>query len=456
MEHFTVGDVLKATKGHLVKGEPAAVISRVSTDSRASEAGDLFVALKGDRFDGHDFVAQAVGRGATGILVSKDVGEFSGKILILVEDTRKALGDVARLYRDRFDIPVVGITGSNGKTTTKDMAASVLSQRYSVLRNEGNFNNAIGVPLTLFRLTKAHDMAVIEMGTGAPGEMSRLIDIARPDVAVVTNVGPTHLEFFGSMDEVAAEKGILARAAGAAVLNADDPRVAEMRDAADGTTILFGIRNSADVVADEIEQGQDGCSHFTLVANMERIRVHLPFPGRHQIYNALAAASLGILFHVKLDEIKRSLEVCRGLPMRMQKVVVNGATIIDDTYNSNPASLRAAVDYLSEVECECKRVLVLGDMLELGKQSGELHLEAGRSIAGRQFHSLVTVGDKAAMIAEGAMAAGMPEDRAVVFETNSEAVAYLRLVLGQGDIALIKGSRGMKMEEIVGSLESER
>ena len=456
MEHFTVGDVLKATKGHLVKGEPAAVISRVSTDSRASEAGDLFVALKGDRFDGHDFVAQAVGRGATGILVSKDVGEFSGKILILVEDTRKALGDVARLYRDRFDIPVVGITGSNGKTTTKDMAASVLSQRYSVLRNEGNFNNAIGVPLTLFRLTKAHDMAVIEMGTGAPGEMSRLIDIARPDVAVVTNVGPTHLEFFGSMDEVAAEKGILARAAGAAVLNADDPRVAEMRDAADGTTILFGIRNSADVVADEIEQGQDGCSQFTLAANMERIRVHLPFPGRHQIYNALAAASLGILFHVKLDEIKRSLEVCRGLPMRMQKVVVNGATIIDDTYNSNPASLRAAVDYLSEVECECKRVLVLGDMLELGKQSGELHLEAGRSIAGRQFHSLVTVGDKAAMIAEGAMAAGMPEDRAVVFETNSEAVAYLRLVLGQGDIALIKGSRGMKMEEIVGSLESER
>jgi UDP-N-acetylmuramoyl-tripeptide--D-alanyl-D-alanine ligase len=460
MEDFTIGDILRATKGQLVKGESCSVVSGISTDSRTLEKDDLFVTLIGERFDGHDFIVQAVSRGAMGVLASRDVEASSVKALIMVEDTLQALGDIARSYRSRFSIPVVGITGSNGKTTTKDMTSSVLSQRYSVLKSEGNFNNAIGVPLTLFRLSRAHEIAVIEMGTGAPGEMSRLVEIARPDVAVITNVGPTHLEFFGSIDEVAAEKGILARAASSAVLNADDPFVAKMRDAVDGKTISFALarddltgRDTCDtILAAEIMQDRDGRSEFTLTTSKGKIRVYLASLGRHNVYNALAAASVGVLFHVGLDKIKKALESYKGVPMRMQKVAVDGATIIDDTYNSNPISLRAAVDFLSEAECDGKRIVVVGDMLELGERSDELHREAGRFIARRPIHTLVTVGNRATKIAEAALNDGISKDRVVICETNVEAVTHLHSILGEGDIALVKGSRGMKMEEIVEAL----
>ena len=453
MEDFTVGDILKATEGRLVKGDPNSIVSGISTDSRALEEDDLFVALIGERFDGHDFISQAVSRGAMGALASRDVEGSSVEILILVEDTLQALGDIARLYRSSFSIPVVGITGSNGKTTTKDMTASVLSQKYRVLKTEGNFNNAIGVPLTLLRLSRTHEIAVVEMGTGTPGEMLRLVEIAQPDVAVVTNVGPTHLEFFGSIDEVAAEKRILAQAASLAVLNADDPLAAKMRDVADGKTVLFGVDRSADVLADEIGQDQNSGLEFTLTASEGRTSVHLALLGRHNVYNALAAASVGILFHVSLDEIKKALELYRGMSMRMQKVAVDNATIIDDTYNSNPVSLRTAVDFLSEAECDGKKIAVLGDMLELGERSDELHREVGRFIVGHSINILLTVGDRSAKIAEAALSAGMTQDKVVICKTNFEALIHLRSILGEGDIALIKGSRGMKMEEIVEALK---
>lgn len=453
MENFTIGDILGATKGQLSRGDPGSVVSGISTDSRTLKAGDLFAALIGETFDGHDFIAQAVSRGAMGALVSRDVGELSTRTLILVEDTLQALGDIARLYRSSFNIPVVGITGSNGKTTTKDMASSVLSRKYSVLKTEGNLNNAIGVPLTLFGLSKTHEVAVIEMGTGAPSEMSRLVEIAQPDVAVITNVGPTHLEFFGSIDGVAAEKAILARAASSAVLNADDPFVAKMSDVVDGTTISFGLDNSADVLAAEIEQDQDGRPEFTLVVNERKTRVCLPTLGRHNIYNALAAASVGVLFRMEIDEIKEALESYKGVPGRMQKLALDGATIIDDTYNSNLVSLMAAVDFLSETECDGKRIAVIGDMLELGERSDELHREAGHFIAGRPIHILVTVGDRATKIAEAVLSDGISKDRVVICETNLEAATYLRSILCNGDIVLIKGSRGMKMEEIVEALK---
>jgi UDP-N-acetylmuramoyl-tripeptide--D-alanyl-D-alanine ligase len=283
--------------------------------------------------------------------------------------------------------------------------------------------------------------------------MSRLVEIAQPDVAVITNVGPTHLEFFGSIDKVAAEKGILAQAASSAVLNADDPLVARMRDVVDGTAISFGLGSSADVLAAEIEQDHDGRSEFTLVVNGRKTRVRLPSLGRHNVYNALAAAAVGILFRVSLDEIREALESYKGVSMRMQRVAVDGATIIDDTYNSNPVSLRVAVNFLSEVECDGKRIVVVGDMLELGERSDELHREAGCFIAGRPIHILVTVGNRSTRIAEAALNDGISEERVVICETNLEAVAHLRSILGEGDIALIKGSRGMKMEEIVEELK---
>jgi len=288
--------------------------------------------------------------------------------------------------------------------------------------------------------------------------MSRLVEVAQPDVAVVTNVGPTHLEFFGSVEKVAAEKGILARAADLAVLNADDPFVAKMRDAADRKTILFGLcdsskqRGDGHVMADEAVQDKDGRWEFTLATDAGKIRIHLSCPGKHNVYNALAAASIGILFHVELNAIKKALESYTGMSRRMQKMVVDGITIIDDTYNCNPVSLRAAVDYLSDAVCDGKKVLVVGDMLEQGEQADKLHREAGQFIAGRRINELVTVGDKAARIAEAALDAGFPGENVFVYRTNPEATDHLRASLGEDDIALIKGSRGVKMEEIVEAL----
>jgi len=455
MQDFTVEDVLRATKGKLLKGNVNTAVSGISTDSRTIKAGEFFVALTGEKFDGHDFIDQAVSRDTAGVLVSKDIEETSVETVIAVTDTLQALGDIARLYRSGFDVSVVGITGSNGKTTTKDLTASVLGQKYSVLRNEGNFNNAIGVPLTLFRLSRTHEVAVIEMGTGAPGEMSRLVEIAQPDVAVVTNIASTHQEFFGSVDAVAIEKGVLVRAASSAVLNADDSRVANMSHAVNGKVISFGLLDShVDVWADKIGQDSDGESEFQLIVGKESIGVHLPSLGKHNIYNALAAASVGYLFRMDLHEIKEGLESYQGTPMRMQKVVANGITIIDDTYNSNPASLRAAVELLSTIECRGMRIAVVGDMLEMGEHSDELHREAGNFIADFSIQLLVTVGNEAAKMAEAALAAGIAEDSVVICETNSQAIAYLREILAAGDVALIKGSRGMKMEEIVKALKT--
>ncbi len=456
MERFTVGDILKATGGSLVKGNLKSKVKGISTDSRTLERDDLFVALIGERFDGHSFIPQAIQRGASGLVVSKDIGDSPVEDIVLVGDTLQALGDIARLYRSMFHIPVVGITGSNGKTTTKDMTASVLSHKYQVLKNEGNLNNAIGVPMTLFRLSHAHEIAVIEMGTGSPGEMSHLVEVAQPDVAVVTNIGPTHLEFFDSVDAVAIEKGLLVQASSSAVLNADDPRAAKMRSLVDGRAVLFGLEQAGltgkDVMAADIGQDQYGRPEFTLVAGKGRIRVHLPSLGRHNIHNALAAASVGILFNVQLDAIRNGLQLYEGTSMRMQEVILNDVRIIDDTYNSNPVSLKAAVDFLSQLECHGKRIAVMGDMLELGEQSDELHREAGSFIAGSRVSTLVTVGDKASRIAGGALSNGFSRNSVFICGSNSEAVECLRKIVGSGDVVLIKGSRGMKMEEIVESL----
>lgn len=460
MENFTINDILKATKGKLVKGSPDSEVSNISTDSRKLSEGDLFVALIGEKFDGHDFMNQAVDRGAMGLMVSKDIGETSVKNLISVKDTLKALGDIAGFYRSRFDIPVIGVTGSNGKTTTKDMIASVLSSKYSVLKNEGNLNNAIGVPMTLFKLSRSHEMAVIEMGISIPGEMARLVEIVRPDVAVVTNIGPTHLEFLGSMDNVAFEKGILAKSAGMALLNADDPRVAKMRNSGHDKVIMFGLMDNSvsgldlsnAVMATEICQDHDGRPEFTMVAPYGKIRIILPSLGKHNIYNALAAASVGVLFNVELDRIKEALETHTGTPMRMQKIVIDGVTIIDDTYNSNLTSLKAAVNFISQAECTGKRIAVIGDMLELGEQSAQFHKEAGQFMAGQPIQTLITVGEMSKILADAALGAGFDKDNLIVVENNVEAVSRLREIMKEGDLVLIKGSRGMKMDEIVRSL----
>ncbi|MBM3211275.1 UDP-N-acetylmuramoyl-tripeptide--D-alanyl-D-alanine ligase [Candidatus Poribacteria bacterium] len=452
MDNFKINDILNATNGKLLKGNPDFRVAGISTDSRTLNKDDLFIALIGEKFDGHNFVNQAASQGAMGLIVSRDVEEPGIKNLIFVDDTLKALGDIARLYRSGFNIPVIGISGSNGKTTTKDMAAAILSKKYRVLKNEGNLNNIIGVSMTLFKLTKAHEAAVIEMGISIPGEMARLTEVVRPDVAVMTNVSATHLEFLGSIDNVAFEKGILVKSAHRAVLNADDPRVAMMREPVPDKVIFYGL-SKGDVLAEDISQDSDGKLEFTLVTSKGRIKIHLPILGKHNVYNALAAASVGVFFSIELNEIKEALESFVGMSMRMQKVTLKGITIIDDTYNSNPVSLKSAINYISDIECDGKKIAVIGDMLELGEKSEDLHKESGRFIASCNIDMLITVGNMASKFGDGALEAGFPKSRLKTCGTNPEAFDILWDILKDGDRVLIKGSRGMKMDEIVRGLE---
>jgi UDP-N-acetylmuramoyl-tripeptide--D-alanyl-D-alanine ligase len=453
VENFKISDIIKATNGSLKKGDPNAPINGISTDSRTLKNGDLFVALIGERFDAHDFAVNVIEQGAMGVVLSHEVqglDELKTNI-IMVKDTTKALGDIARYYKNKFNITVIGITGSNGKTTTKDMASSILSEKFSVLKSEGNLNNTIGLPLTLFRLSSLYNLAVLEMGISIPGEMSQLVDIAEPKVAVITNVSSTHLEFLGSIDGVGKEKQILVESAESAVLNIDDPYVSRMSNVVRGDVIFYGIDNPADVTAKDLVLDQDGRPEFTISVNNAHERIKLPSVGRHNVYNALAAISVGVMFGIGLDSIKVSLESYRQTSMRMQRLVIDGITIINDTYNSNPVSMRVAVDLLKSLKSDGKKVMVVGDMLELGEQSEELHDATGKYIGTSGVSEiLVTVGNRAVRIAESALEAGIKN--VVACKTNSEAVEYLRKKLNKGDLLLIKGSRGMKMEQIVEAL----
>ncbi|MBD3182626.1 UDP-N-acetylmuramoyl-tripeptide--D-alanyl-D-alanine ligase [Candidatus Poribacteria bacterium] len=462
MQNFTIRDVLKATDGKLISGDMDQLISSISTDSRTLEKDDFFVALIGDKFDGHDFIPQAMSKGAMGFLISKDVNNLflsflggadtSAPNIILVDDTLKALGDIAKAYRLEYNIPIIGITGSNGKTTTKDMITNLLRRRYNILSNKGNLNNAIGLPLTIFNFTSDHEIGVLEMGTGSPGEMSWLVEMAHPNVAVVTNVGPTHLEFFETMDAVAEEKGLLVEVAGSAVLNADDPRVAGMSKRTKGEVIYYGIENG-DVRASEIMQNNEGKSIFTLSTNSDQARIHLQSLGNHNIYNALAASATGLMFDMTLQEIGDSLQDFTDVPMRMQRRIINGISIIDDTYNSNLGSLKAALNYLSSAKCKGRKIAVLGDMLELGTRSEELHRKAGRYVAQGDIDLLITAGKDAEIIYDSALKTGFPKEKAITCESNLEAADHLRWEANEDDLVLIKGSRGMKMEEIIKLLE---
>lgn len=454
MENFKISDIIKATNGSLEKGDPNAIINGISTDSRTLKNGDLFVALIGERFDAHNFAVNVIEQGAMGVVLSHEVqglNELKSNV-VMVKDTTKALGDIARYYKNKFNITVIGITGSNGKTTTKDMTSAILSEKFSVLKSEGNLNNTIGLPLTLFRLSSSYNLAVLEMGISIPGEMSQLVDIAEPKVAVVTNVSSTHLEFLGSIDGVGKEKQILVESAESAVLNIDDPYVSRMSNVVKGNVIFYGIDNPADVTAKDIVLDQDGRPEFTISVNNAYERIKLPSVGRHNVYNALAAISVGRMFGVGLDSIKVSLESYQQTSMRMQRLMIDGVTIINDTYNSNPVSMRVAVDLLKSLKSDGKKVMVVGDMLELGEQSEELHDATGKYIGTSGVSEiLVTVGNRAVKIAESALKAGMKN--VIVCKTNPEAVEYLRKNLNKGDLALIKGSRGMKMEQILIAFE---
>ena len=432
-------------------------IKGVSIDSRNIREGELFVAIKGDRFDGHDFVPDAIKKGAWGALVERSALEkkfecLSGlKNIMPVEDTLFALQEMSFMHRKQFDIPVVGITGSNGKTTTKEMLAGILKRKGPVLKNEGNLNNHIGVPLTLLKINATHKTAVIEMGMSGLGEIDMLARLVSPNVAVITNIGAAHLEFLGSLEHVARAKGELLdnlRSDGTAVLNADDKYFKTLKGKFSGRVVTFGIDHTANFQASDIRQEKD-LTDFSITADEQRIDVRLRLVGRHNIYNALAATAAAMTLGMSIEAVKYGLEDFVPVAMRSELRKVHGRTMFTDCYNANPGSMDAALATLVSLKARGKTVAVLGDMLELGASAAEAHRTLGATVSRLNVDVLITAGPLAKYISEGAREAGMPKDRVYEAQSNSEAALLLREHSQNGDVVLIKGSRGMKMETIL-------
>lgn len=460
---LSLEEILKATGGALLQGEANACFKGISTDSRTVAEGELFVALKGARFDGHRFAREALEKKAAGVMIEgerKDEVRWNGyrsKVVILVQDTLRALGDLARERRRRFGTPLVALTGSNGKTTTKEMIAACLETLFPVLKTKGNFNNLVGLPLTLLRLSERERVVVVEMGMNTPGEIRRLTEIAEPDVGLITNIERVHLEGLGSIERVKEEKGALFRLMkkdGAILVNQDDPRVVDLAKDFSGQRITYGILNPADVRGGAIHLERAGRTSFVLSFGGEQTKIDLPLLGRHFVYNALAAVATATLFGVEIRVAKEALEGFQPFPMRMEICPLSdGKVVLNDAYNANPKSMELALATLAEMKGEGRGIAVLGDMFELGAYSEEAHRELGRVVASFSIDGLVAIGKEARRVVDSAIRHGLKPDQVWVAESHGEAVSILHEILRKGDWVLVKGSRGMEMEKIVMGLK---
>lgn len=452
---FDAGRVARAVGGRIEGAGSGAGIRRVVIDSREAAEGDLFVALPGARTDGARFVADAFRAGAAAAVVGPDAPplapEFAGRALIRTPDPARALGDLAAWHRRNLSATVVGITGSNGKSSTREMAAQVLGTLGPVVQSAKSYNNEIGLPLTILRADSATRFLVVEMGTSGPGEIARLAEIARPDVGIVTNVGAAHLEGLGSEDLVAREKAALVRAlppGGFAVLNADDARVAAMAAETVAHVVTASLGDWHATVW--------GCDARRTPRGVEwwlygKGRMFLPVPGLHNARNAVLAAAAGLLQGATAEAMRAAFRDVRLPAMRLQRMAVRGATLVLDCYNANPASVEAAVEELSSRGAKGRRVLVLGDMLELGPQSGDYHYAAGRFAAPR-VDALWCVGPESRLAYEAALDAGMDSSRALWFQSVEAAAESEALALRRGDVALLKASRGVRLERLADPL----
>ena len=433
------------------------IAQRYSIDSRTIQPGDLFFAVKGERLDGHDFVEQAFSKGAVAAVVRKDhLGRYLVNTPLLpVDDTLVALQTLATAVRRLWGKSLIGVTGSTGKTTTKEAIAHVLSSRFRVLKSEGNFNNHFGLPLTLLRLEPEHDAAVIEMGMSHLGEIAALAKIAQPEIGVVTNVAPVHLEFFKSIGEIARAKYELVEslpAGGIAVLNADDEYVSQFGRDFHGKVVLYGLRTQADVRAENAKHhGAEG-STFDVVVGGCREKASLPLVGAHNIYNALAAVAVGIERGLTLSEALGALATLAPADKRGEVVKLGNITIINDCYNSNPKALDAMVDALAAMPAK-RRIVVAGEMLELGAAGEEMHRSSGRHMAERKIDVLVGVRGLAQSMVDSARESGM---RAEFLATPQEAGEWLARETREGDVVLLKASRGVKLEQALEYWKSHR
>ena len=453
---FSVKEVIEATQAvTAMRDERVTAFSAVVTDTRKIEPGALFIALKGERFNGEDFAADAVAAGAAGVLLSdacpsEKYAGIEGADVLLVPDTLAAYQQLAHAWRERFSLPVVAITGSNGKTTTKDLTAAVLSARGPVLKTQANYNNEIGLPLTLLGLREKHTAAVVEIGMRGLHQIEAMAPIADPSVGIVTNVGETHMELLGSLENIARAKAELVEAIGAGgtvILNADNAYVAAMREKARaGVRVLtFGLEKSADVKGADIRTAA-GKTTFAVTYGGETHDYTIAMVGRHNVENALAAIACGFALSLTPAEIAAGLTHLEATKMRFEVEHVAGYEVINDAYNASPMSMQAAIETLAELR-KGRKVAVLGDMLELGPIAKKAHEEVGREVASHGFAALVTRGEMGEAIADGARGAGM--DAVYEAASHAEAARILKEILQPGDAVLFKGSRGMKMEKII-------
>jgi UDP-N-acetylmuramoyl-tripeptide--D-alanyl-D-alanine ligase len=428
----------------------------VSTDTRTLQPGNLFVALRGEHFDGHRYLAEAFARGARAAVVEAraETAAVATRPLLVVENSVRALGMLARLYRDRFNIPVIAVGGSNGKTTTKDMIAAVLSTTHTVLSTGGNHNNDIGVPLTLFRLQKKHEVAVVEIGTNHPGELAWLCQVLDPTHGVVTAIGREHLEFFGSLEGVAREEGELYevlrnRKKGMAFVRADDPAVSSLATGIRRRVTYGFAARRADIRGKDLKLNAEGCAEFllSLPRSKKPLEIRLGIPGEHSAVNALAAAAVGSAFRVPAKAICGALESIRPSSRRMEVVHLEGVLIFNDTYNANPDSMLAALKTLAATRVRGKRIAVLADMRELGAAGPAEHERVGRAARELRIDYVLTFGPLARRIHESAGTA-----QALHYDEKNMLAEYLAELIAPGDAVLVKGSRGMKMEDVVAFL----
>ncbi len=461
---WTVEEVARALGVTPPRGlDPLARVAGVSIDSRTVARGELFVAIHGPRHDGHDFVVGALEAGALAGLVGADLlpgfGDAVRPRLFAVPDTLAALQGLAQAVRTRWGRRLAAVTGSAGKTTTKEILAALLAARFRVLKSEGNLNNEYGLPLQLLRLEETDETAVLELGMSHAGELRRLAEIARPDVGVVTRVAPVHLEFFSSVDEIAlAKRELIEGLAGresVAVLNADDPRVARFADIAPGRVVTFGVEARADFRAEKIQDHGLNGSEFDFLSSQGRARLSLPLAGRHNISNALAALAAASVWGVGAAEAKETFPKLTATGMRGRVLHYEaGFTVINDCYNSNPVALAAMMELLANTPATGRHILAAGEMLELGPTSSELHREAGRAAASRKLDWVIGVQGDAESVVQSAIAAGHPSARAKFFASSAEAGTFVGDLMRQGDLLLVKGSRGVKMERIVEALDA--
>lgn len=453
MQSMTIAEVLEATGGKLLSGDRNKVIQDITTDSRKPAAGLLFIPLVGDKFDGHEFINAAFDLGAEAALTHKETELLIDKTIVKVEDTRKALGDIAKYYKAKHNVPTVAVTGSVGKTTTKDMIYSVMAKKYNTLKTEANHNNDIGLPLTVFSLEKAHEAAVLEMGMNHFGEIEYLASIGRPDVAVITNIGESHIENLGSREGIFKAKMEITKLFNknnTLIVNGDDDFLSTVKGQENYKVVYYGINNpDNDIYAkDIVNHGLKGVD-FTAVADGKEYKVEVSVPGKHNVYNALAAICVGLEFGISMDQIVEGIRNFQLTGMRMEITDYNGAQIINDSYNASPDSIKAALSVLGSVD-NMRKIAIMGDVLEMGDFAKDAHYNLGKEVVDNGVDVLITAGENMKYLAKGARDSGMQD--VISFDKTLDVCNYIKDKIKSGDAVLIKASRGMRFEEVYNAI----